>query len=279
MAGILKKHSLVDAFENQRDKARGRDAVGRERFTQYNHGNRGEGFGQRIDLVMTNMPLEESKHGEAVIVRVTVLSEENCGDHVPVETEIEFAAVEATGHTGISMPMSLGGEKTRASKPRDQEARSWEMGARVLVSRQELTAVAASPCRLWVPATVKTVIGQLVRVRVDKGWLVQGVRQEQGVTAQGLKVLEQENCPTRYVLGEGIVHSKSGKRGVIVEIAEGEGTPRTHEYGVVFDGTVVQAQRSMGTLRPTGKVDDLTGSLKTGRDLFETIASCMATEN
>jgi hypothetical protein len=37
---------------------------------------------------MTNMPLEESKNGEAVVVRVTVLAEENCGDHVPVEAEI-----------------------------------------------------------------------------------------------------------------------------------------------------------------------------------------------
>ena len=45
IAQILKKHSLVDAFEHQRDKTRGRESTGRARYTQYNHGNRKEGYG------------------------------------------------------------------------------------------------------------------------------------------------------------------------------------------------------------------------------------------
>ena len=37
---VLDRHGLSDAFENQRDRSRGRDAVGIDRYTQYNHGNR-----------------------------------------------------------------------------------------------------------------------------------------------------------------------------------------------------------------------------------------------
>ena len=77
-----------------------------------------------------------------------------------------------------------------------------------MVARKELMAVAASPCRLWIPATIKIVIGQLVRVRVDKSWLMKDVSQEQGVTAQGLRTLGVGQCPTRYILGEEIVHNK-----------------------------------------------------------------------
>ena len=106
---------------------------------------------------------------------------------------------------------------------------------------------------------------------------MQGVTQEQGVTTQGLKALKPGGCPTRYVLGERVMHSKSKKQGVIVEIAVGEGTSKTHDYGVVFDGTVVQVRRGVGTLRPPVENGNLTASLKTSRDVFHSIASCMDT--
>ena len=48
---------------------------------------------------------------------------------------------------------------------------------------------------------------------------------------------------------------------------------------MIFEGTVTQKQCGMGTLRPAGKVEDLTSILKTSRDVFATIASCMAEEH
>ena len=63
-------------------------------------------------------------------------------------------------------------------------------GDRVLVNREQLTSVAASEQRLWVPSTVKEVHGQLIKIRTDPHWLHKKARQEQGVTAHGVKTLE-----------------------------------------------------------------------------------------
>ena len=58
---------LIDAFEEQSDKRLGRDAVGADRYTRYNHKSRAESIGQRIDLVLTNMPMGKTVKGEAEI--------------------------------------------------------------------------------------------------------------------------------------------------------------------------------------------------------------------
>ena len=42
---------------------------------------------------------------------------------------------------------------------------------------------------------------------------------------------------------------------------------------------MAQKQCGMGTLRPAGKVEDLTSVLEASRDVFATIASCMAEEH
>ena len=52
--------------------------------------------------------MRESRNGEAVIVRVNVLSDVKGSDHVPVETVIEFATVETATKTGISMVKAFG---------------------------------------------------------------------------------------------------------------------------------------------------------------------------
>ena len=106
-AGLLDRLSLVDAFEEQSNTSLGRNAVGVNRYTQYNHENRPKGIGQRIDLVLTNMPMGDPGGGEAVVRSVKVLSEFKGSDHVPVEAEIELTqvangAVRSTGTRGNS---------------------------------------------------------------------------------------------------------------------------------------------------------------------------------
>ena len=137
LAGVLERLGLVDAFEGQRETARGRDSTGSDRYTQFNHGNREHGAGQRIDHVFTNMPLTASVKGEAVVVRVTVLKDERGSDHVPVEVVAEFATVDTEPATGVSMARALGQER-REHQVETQDRREWKAGMRVLVAKKEV---------------------------------------------------------------------------------------------------------------------------------------------
>ena len=125
-------------------------------------------------------------------------------------------------------------------------------------------------------------MGRLVKIRVDKQWIEPGVKQEQGVTSQGLQLMGAGQCPTRYRVGDKILHYRTKKPGIVVEASVGDGTPKTHRYGVVFEGTVQQRQCGMATLRPARNVDfkepHLTSCLKAQRSVFNAVATCMSRE-
>ena len=221
---LTRRMGLVDAFEHQRDSSKGRHAKGRQRYTQYSHGNLKAGVGQRIDLVLTDMPMIESIRGEAVVVSVSVLEDVKGSDHKPVETVIELAAV-ATGEQGGSTGERALGSEREGQDPVSQKDKFQGMeGTKVLVVREELVSVAADESRRRIPATIKVVMGQLIRVKVDIHWLKPRARLEQGVTAQGIEVMKLGTCPTRYVLGEEVMHYKSKKRGTVETLTLGAGT-------------------------------------------------------
>ena len=92
------------------------------------------------------------------------------------------------------------------------------IGTRILVKRSELQMVAASEGILWIPATVKVVSGQLVRVRVDNQWLLVGAIREQGVTIQGLRPLIIGEEPARFTLEDEVVHFRSKKPGTVMSV-------------------------------------------------------------
>ena len=106
------------------------------------------------------------------------------------------------------------------------------IGTRVLVRRNELQMVAAREGIPWIPATVKVVSGQLVRVRVDNQWLLVGARREQGVTIQGLRPLIIGEEPARFTLGDEVVHFRSKKPGTVVAVSTAGHTQKSHRYEI-----------------------------------------------
>jgi hypothetical protein len=172
---------LVDAFEHQRDSSKGRDASARDRYSQYSHGNRGLGHGQRVDLILTDIPMKNPKPGGAVVLDVRVLTEEQGSDHLPVEASFHFATIATVKASNTPSTRALGSPKVVRPNHADETKISYAVGDRILVNRSELTSVAASEQRPWIPATVKEIQGQLVRVRTDTHWLHPQSRQEQGV--------------------------------------------------------------------------------------------------
>jgi hypothetical protein len=95
-----------------------------------------------------------NKNSRAVVLKVRVLTGVGGSDHLPVEATIEFAAVETGLTLGRPRPERTGMAGETGTKVR--------VKTRVLVTRHELTGVAADESRLWIPVTVEIVIGQLV---------------------------------------------------------------------------------------------------------------------
>jgi hypothetical protein len=238
--------------------------------------------------VLTNIPMSDGRDTGAAVLEVKVLTEVGGSDHLPVMATFEFPVVKTGLGLGRPRPIKersncVPGIETllaETSLTLSEPGKKAKARTRVLVARQELTGVSADETRLWIPVTVEIVIGKLVRVKVDKHWLRAGCKREQGVTSQGLRELELGTCPTRYVLGEEVVYYRSRKPGTVVEVHLGEGTPETHRYGILFEGTVQQRLCGMSTLlcdmaklRPAGRNFDLTSSLRTSKPVFETVAT------
>jgi hypothetical protein len=209
---------LIDAFKHQKDPKKGRNAQARERYSQYGHGYRDDGLGQRVDLILTDIPMVRTGPQGAEVIEVRILTEEYGSDHLPVEAIFEFPALDTTKTDAVVSHKALGSPNQPDTGPDRTTEGTYAVGARVLVKREELYSVAASAQRLWIPATVKEIQGQRIRVRVDTTWLQPARRQEQGVTIQGIKPLPPEQYPTRFVLGEEVMHFKTKKRGTVVSI-------------------------------------------------------------
>ena len=168
--------------------------------------------------MLTDIQMAASESNEPAVIGVRVLTGEEGSDHLPVEMTIDFPTIQPNGGDSSPQLRAMGGA---SGPPREKQLRKliqYEVGDRVLVSRAELTSVAASEQRLWVPSTVKEVQGQLIRVRTDPHWLHKKARQEQGVTTRGIKPLKDGKCPIRYVLGEEIMHDRTRKPGTIVSV-------------------------------------------------------------
>ena len=295
----FQKHlGLVDAFEYQTNHEMGRDSKGRQRFTQYGHGNRKLGFGQRVDLILTNAQMAPSTPNEPTVISVRVLTGEEGSDHLPVEMTIDFPTLQPNEGTGSPQLRAMGGSKAPPRVVPTITPITYEVGDRVLVNREQLTSVAASEERQWVPSTVKEVHGRLVKIRTDPHWLHRNARQEQGVTACGIKPLPNGKCPTRYILGEEIMHYRSRKPGTIKSIKLGDGNAKDHIYGVRYQGTVDSKMCGNASIRPpkaptskpaAGELKNTTNELRsppaseiltsaklTHKGVFKMIATCMA---
>jgi hypothetical protein len=125
----------------------------------------------------------------AEVIEVRILSEEYGSDHLPVEAIFEFPALDTTKTDAVVSHRALGSPNQQNTEPDKATEDTYAVGARIFVKREELYSVATSAQRLWIPATVKEIQGQLIRVRVDTTWLQPARRQEQGVTIQGIKPL------------------------------------------------------------------------------------------
>jgi exodeoxyribonuclease III len=83
---------LVDAFEHQKDPKMGRDARAKDRYSQYGHGFRKDGLGQRVDLILTDIPMIRTGPLGPDVTEVRVLTNERGSDHLPVEATFNFPA-------------------------------------------------------------------------------------------------------------------------------------------------------------------------------------------
>ena len=267
---------LVDAFEHQKDTKMGRDARAKDRYSQYGHGFRKEGLGQRVDLILTDIPMTRTGPMGPEVTQVKILTNERGSDHLPVEATFSFPAPDPSETDPIVAQRALGSPARPGVPPDTDTSRVYKLGDRVLVKREELHSVAASDQRPWIPATVKEVQGDLIRIRVDTTWLIPNRRQEQGVTLQGIKPLSPSQYPTRFVLGEEIRHFKTKKRGTVVSIQLGDGDRSDHQYGVQYTGTVDTKLSGMASLRAPLEVEPLTSAYETPEAVFRAIAADMA---
>ena len=96
---------------------------------------------------------------------------EEGSDHLPVEMIVDFPTLQPNEGDSSPQLRAMGGVNGPPREKQPRELISYDVGDRVLVKREELTSVAASEQRLWVPSTVKEVQGQLIRVRIDPYWL------------------------------------------------------------------------------------------------------------
>ena len=232
----------------------GKNAPCHERFTQYNRGNMMVGAGQRIGLFLTYMPMQDTGGDEATVVSVRVLAGVRGSDHLPVEAVIDLELVNA----GEVNARALGAKRVEQQPRTNDRDCQISIGTRILVKRSELQMVAAREGILWIPATVKVVSGQLVRVRVDNQWLLVGARREQGVTIQGIRPLIIGEEPARFTLGDEVVHFRSKKPGTVVAVSSVGGTQRSHKYEIQFEGTITTRTCTMAMIRAPDDHENLT---------------------
>lgn len=263
---VMEKFQLSDAFENQADTSMGRDALGAERYTQYMHGNRPERIGQRIDLVLTDVPMSESTPEECMrVLSSRVQTEVHCSDHLPLEVKFAVRAQPGQG--------SVLGQAERLGEG-NEEGTGWQVGDRVLVDRKAVRHVAADTVHRWIPGTLKVVTGPLMRVRISAHWLHPGARYDVGVTARELKHLGSGVEPPRFVLGEQVLHFRSKKPGTVTGVHTGTG--RASSYDVLFEGTACSRPCGPNMLRAAPSMPNLAAAEVVTENMFNQIARSMA---
>jgi exonuclease III len=141
------KLGLVDAFEHQRDPKKGRNARARNRYSQYGHGFRKDGLGQRVDLILTDIPMTRTGPLGSEVIEVKVLTEEYGSDHLPVEAVFGFPALNTSKTDTIVSHRALGSPTQQNARPDKTTEDVYVVGARVLVKREKLHLVAASAQR------------------------------------------------------------------------------------------------------------------------------------
>jgi exodeoxyribonuclease III len=195
---------LRDVFATL-EAASGYQAPDRERYTQYSHGSRELGIGQRIDHALTNLPIGAATRGdvELRVVECTVRSDAFVSDHLPLESTLQHGHSEPTTHS------------SEAGVSSDRSA-LWMKGTRVLVHRDALRNMACSHHQEWIPATVDEVIGPIMRVQLDRQWARRPGERYRGVTVTGVK--EMGVCPSRWRPGDEVVHYRTKKPGTVVEV-------------------------------------------------------------
>jgi exonuclease III len=263
LEAVLDKFNLVDAFENQLDKSKGRDATGAERYTQFMHGNRPRNVGQRIDLALTDMKMGEPSKAECMgVVSCRVHTAVHCSDHLPLEVRMFVNSKEVIGSIL---------DREKAEKGRGDGGQEWEVGEKVLVDRRRLTHVAADTVHNWIPATVKIVAGQLLRVRIAAHWLHPGAKYDIGVTSAEIKHSIEGAEPPRFVVGEQVIHFRNKKPGTVTEVVDRRG--KAHSYNVMFEGTVSARLCGPNMLRAAPSHPSLASAEQVPESVFERIAT------
>jgi exodeoxyribonuclease III len=122
------------------------------RNTQYSHGSRELGIGQRIDHVLTDLPIGPVRGTQTGlrVTKCTVRTDVFVSDHLPLEATVINDTVKQPRQRQTTSTQETGTE--------------WTVGQRVLVDRTALLNMASKSTQSWVPAVITEVTGPLIRV-------------------------------------------------------------------------------------------------------------------